>query len=204
VIKQKLGDRLEEWIPRLLPAFFQWKLSPAALTLLGTAICVISAVAFARGAFVAGALLLGLGGFFDLVDGMVARRHGRASRVGAFLDSTLDRLVDMSVLVGLMVHYAATGAPHWVVLTGVVLITSVMTSYAKARAEQLGPSIAVGVLERGERVVLLILGGLTGWMVPVLWLLALGGLVTVAQRFALACRELARRDAEAGGTGENL
>jgi CDP-diacylglycerol--glycerol-3-phosphate 3-phosphatidyltransferase len=195
VIKERLGETLEAWVPRLLPFLFWRELSPMALTVTGTLISVGSAVAFARGALAAGALLLLLGGFFDLVDGMVARRNGTASRFGAFLDSTLDRLVDMAVLVGLMVHYAGARQPEWVTLAGVVLITSVMTSYAKARAEQLGPAIQVGVIERGERIVLLALGGLTGWMIAALWVLAVGGLVTVAQRFALAYRELERFDA---------
>jgi CDP-diacylglycerol--glycerol-3-phosphate 3-phosphatidyltransferase len=191
VIKSKLGEQLESWLPRLLPFLFWRELPPNVLTVIGTLVSVAAAVAFSEGRFLAGALLLGAGGFFDLVDGVVARRQGTTTRFGAFLDSTLDRLVDMAVFVGLMVHYAAAGRPGLVTLTGVALIAGVMTSYTKARAENLGPAISVGVLERGERVVLLILGGLSGWMVPVLWILAVGGGITVAQRFALAHRLLA-------------
>jgi len=195
VIKSRLGERLESFLPRLLPFLFWRKLPPNALTVIGTLVSVAAAVAFARGAFVPGALLLWAGGFFDLVDGVVARRQGTTSRFGAFLDSTLDRLVDMAVFVGLMVHYAAAGRPGLVTLAGVALIAGVMTSYAKARAENLGPSISVGVLERGERVLLVILGGLSGWMVPVLWILVIGGGITVAQRFARAHRLLAGPEA---------
>jgi phosphatidylglycerophosphate synthase len=195
VIKSKLGDRLESLLPVVFPFLFWRRLPPNALTVIGTLVSVGAALAFARGALLAGALLLLGGGFFDLVDGVVARRQGTTTRFGAFLDSTLDRLVDMAVFVGLMVHYADIGRPALVTLSGVGLIAGVMTSYAKARAEQLGPPIHVGVLERGERVVLLALGGLTGWMVPVLWLLAIGGGITVVQRFARAHRELAAIEA---------
>ncbi len=206
MIKERFGDRLETWVLRLFPFLFWGKLPPTVLTVTGTTICMGAAVAFARGAFGWGGFLLLLGGFFDLVDGMVARRMGQTTRLGAFLDSTLDRLVDMAVLVGLMVHYAAAGDPPSVGLAGFALITSVMTSYARARAESLGPAVRVGVLERGERTLLMAFGGLTGWMVLMLWVVAVGGLITVAQRFDRACRELARRDAAeaSGSAGEQL
>jgi len=203
VIKAKLGEEVEKLLPRLFPFLFWRRVSPAALTLTGTAITLGAAVAFGRGALVSGALLLLAGGFFDLVDGAVARRNGTSSPFGAFLDSTLDRLGDTAVLVGLMVHYSAVGQPPWVALAGFVLITSVMTSYAKARAGQLGSLLQVGVIERGERVVLIVLGGLTGWMVPALAILAVGGAVTVAQRLALAYRELERAEPETGRGGEH-
>jgi CDP-diacylglycerol--glycerol-3-phosphate 3-phosphatidyltransferase len=202
VLKAKLGEQLETWVPRILPFVFSRRLSPAALTITGTLICLTSAVAFALGEFGWGGGLLLAGGAFDILDGMVARRHGIESKVGAFLDSTLDRLVDMALLVGLMIHYAVAGEPLWVALAGFVLITSVMTSYAKARAETLGPIIGKGIFERGERILLLILAGLTGWMVPILGILAVGGLITVVQRFFLAYRALARTDAESERVGE--
>lgn len=197
MLKAKLGRQLDVWVPKLLPFVFNRRLSPSVMTVTGAVICLGAAAAFAVGEFLAAGLLLAAGGLFDLLDGIVARRSGCESKVGAFLDSTLDRLVDMAVLVGLMLHYAVAGDPIWVGLSGFVLITSVMTSYAKARAETLGPSIGKGIFERGERIGLLIVGGLTGWMLPILGILAVGGLITASQRFAQACRELARTDAEA-------
>ncbi len=190
MIKEQLGDRLEAWLPRLLPFVFRAPLSAHGLTWLGTAICLAAAVLYARGELLAGGLVLALGGFCDLVDGMVARQRGTASRYGAFLDSSLDRVVDMAVPLGLMLHYAGEDRPELGGLAGVVLVTSVMTSYTKARAENLGPELRGGLIERGERVGALILGGVTGWMVPFLAALALGGAITVAQRFAVARRQL--------------
>ena len=93
---------------------------------------------------------------------MVARHHGITTRFGGFLDSTLDRLVDMALLVGVAVHFAASGdAPH-VLLAGAALITSVLVSYAQARAELVVPDFRVGLFERAERVVVLALGALFG------------------------------------------
>jgi CDP-diacylglycerol--glycerol-3-phosphate 3-phosphatidyltransferase len=83
------------------------------------------------------------------------------------------------------------------------MVASVLVSYAKARAERFVPSFGGGVLERGERIVILALGGLTGYMRVALWIVAVGAAITVAQRFALAYREMTRLDAATGpGAGE--
>ncbi|MCG8591770.1 MAG: CDP-alcohol phosphatidyltransferase family protein [Proteobacteria bacterium] len=191
MIKAAFGDRIDGWVQTLFPFLFSRSLDPNVLTVAGAVVCTAAAVAFAFGAFAAGALLLAAGGFFDLVDGVVARHRGVATPFGGFLDSTLDRLVDMVVLFGLVVHYAATGSVATVVLTGVVLVASVLTSYSKARAELVLGHFDGGFLERGERFGLLIAGGLFGIMVPVLWLLAVGTTFTAVQRFVLAHRLMA-------------
>jgi CDP-diacylglycerol--glycerol-3-phosphate 3-phosphatidyltransferase len=190
VIKARLGDRLDGWIHALLPFLFVRPVNPNALTVAGSAISLCAAFAYARGSFLLGGVLLLAGGFFDLVDGVVARHFGRSTAFGAFLDSTLDRFVDMVVLLGLILHYAPAGRQGAVLLVGVALSMSVLTSYTKARAEQVIPHLEGGFVERGERVALLAAGSLTGWMLPALWLLALGTTLTVVQRFAAAHRQL--------------
>ena len=194
MIKAKLGHQLDAWLLKLFPFVVRLPLHPNLFTVIGTVVSLGAALAFALGHFPAGALLLLGGGFFDLVDGVVARQRGTASAFGAFLDSTLDRLVDMAVLVGLMMFYSGRGEASSVLLAGVALMASVMTSYAKARVEEFVPSMSGGLLERGERIALLALGGLTGWMVPVLWILAVFGSFTVVQRFSIAHRTLAETD----------
>jgi phosphatidylglycerophosphate synthase len=156
-------------------------------------------LAFADGAFRLGGWLLVAGGFFDLVDGVVARHFEISTRFGAFLDSSLDRVVDILVMLGLMVFYVRE--PSWVGvgLCAVILVASVLTSYAKARAELVLERMPGGLLERGERVGLLAGGAILGWIEPVLWLLAVGTLVTVGQRFLYAYREMARLDSEEKG-----
>ena len=197
MIKAKFGDRLDGWIHTAFPFLFTRSLNPNLLTLAGAGISVGAAIAFGLGAFVCGGVLLLAGGFFDLVDGVVARHQGTSTSFGAFLDSTMDRFVDMVVLFGLVVHYGRAGEVGLVVLVGVVLMASVMTSYAKARAEQTIPVLEGGIFERGERVGLLAAGALFGIMSWALWLLAAGTVFTVAQRFNTAYRELESLDARA-------
>ncbi len=159
--------------------------------MVGALVSISGAVALGNGAFVTGGLLVLLGGGFDLVDGVVARHQGRATPFGAFLDSTLDRLVDMAILLGILMHYASVGALGAAFLAGFAMVASVLVSYAKARAELYLKSFGGGVLERGERIAILALGALSGYLIWALWLVAIGAAITVAQRFALAYREMA-------------
>jgi phosphatidylglycerophosphate synthase len=196
VIKEKLGQHLDGWIHSAFPFLFRRPIDPNLLTLVGTVVSLAAACAFATGHLRAGALLMLAGGFFDLVDGVVARHFGTSSRFGAFLDSTLDRFADMVLAVGLVVHYGLQSQPVPQALAAVVLVASVLTSYAKARAELMIPHLDGGLLERGERVGLLAVGGLFGVMVPVLWILAIGTTVTAGQRIAATYRALELLDAE--------
>jgi len=194
VIKSVVGRRLDDLIHRLFPFLFWRRLDPNTLTICGTLVSLAAAVAFGRGSLPLGGILILVGGFFDLVDGVVARHHGISTRFGGFLDSTLDRLVDMSLLVGISVHYAHSDDPGGVLLAGVAATASVLVSYAKARAELDGPSIDVGVLERGERVGLLAAGAILGFLTLALWVVAIGSTITVIQRFAAAHRALSHLD----------
>jgi CDP-diacylglycerol--glycerol-3-phosphate 3-phosphatidyltransferase len=196
VIKSKLGNYVDGAVHAVFPFLFRRRLNPNLLTVVGTLVSLLAAAAFAAGEFVVAGVLILAGGFFDLVDGVVARHHDISTRFGAFLDSTLDRLVDMALLVGLAVHYAAVGEPGNVLLAGVALVAGVMVSYAKARAELFVPTFEVGFFERAERVVLLAAGAVFGFMEIALWIVAIGSTVTVIQRFARAYHEMERMDAD--------
>jgi phosphatidylglycerophosphate synthase len=198
VIKAKFGDRLDDWLRRLLPFLFRRRLNPNVMSVLGALICLVAAVAFAEGWLVTGGFLMLFGGAFDLLDGVVARSHGIATRFGAFLDSTLDRVVDMALLLGIAMHYVFEGEPGHVLLAGYVLATSVLVSYTQARAELVVPSFKVGLFERGERILVLGLGALSGFLVVALWIIAIGSTATVIQRFTKAHREMSRIDASEG------
>jgi phosphatidylglycerophosphate synthase len=119
VIKARFGDRLDGWLEAALPFLFRRPVNPNMLTVVGTLISVGAGVSFATGRFVLGAVLILVGGVFDLVDGVIARHHGIATAFGAFLDSTLDRLADMAMLLGVMLYYAALGDAGTVLLGGV-------------------------------------------------------------------------------------
>ena len=190
MIKSAVGERLDGLIHRLFPFLFWRRLDPNTLTIVGTLISLLAASAFGVGWLRIGGVLILAGGFFDLVDGVVARHHGNSTRFGGFLDSTLDRLVDLALLVGLSVHFARLERPDLVLLTGIAATACALVSYAKARGELGGARIEVGILERGERVGLLAAGAILGWVVPALLLVAIGSIITVIQRFVAAHREL--------------
>lgn len=195
MIKAKLGDRIDGWLHRALPFLFRWRVNPNALTALGAGISLLAAGLFASGALVAGGLVMLAGGACDLIDGVVARHQGKATRFGAFLDSTLDRLVDMALLLGVAMHYALRGEPGHVLLAGYALAAGVLVSYAQARAELVVPEFRVGLFERGERIACLAAGALFGLMIPALWIISVGSTVTVVQRFTCARREMNAIDA---------
>jgi CDP-diacylglycerol--glycerol-3-phosphate 3-phosphatidyltransferase len=131
--------------------------------------------------FYAGLIIIG-SGFFDLVDGEVARAQRRVTRFGAFFDSVVDRYSDASQFFGLLVFYARGGRFFYIVLTAYVIVSAIMVSYSRARAESLIGSCRVGFMERPERLVLVILGALFNRMAPVLWLIAVLSTITVIHR----------------------
>jgi CDP-diacylglycerol--glycerol-3-phosphate 3-phosphatidyltransferase len=199
VIKEKLGHRIDGLIHTLFPFLFLRPIDPNLLTVVGMLVAGAAGLAFAEGAMRLGGCLLIAGGFFDLVDGVVARHFGIATRFGAFLDSSLDRVVDIVVMLGLFVFYSRADSALGMALCAIVLVASVLTSYAKARAELVLDRMPGGLLERGERVGLLAIGALFDWISPVLWVLAVGTVVTAGQRFLYAYREMARLDLEEEG-----
>jgi CDP-diacylglycerol--glycerol-3-phosphate 3-phosphatidyltransferase len=133
------------------------------------------------------------------VDGAVARHNRTSSSFGAFLDSTLDRVVDMTILLGILMHYAKAGDHPTALLTGLAMIATVMVSYTKARAESIVSEFNGGIMERGERVLFLVAGALTGYLPLCLGVVAVGSAITAIQRVAMAHREMAQLDAAAQG-----
>jgi CDP-diacylglycerol---glycerol-3-phosphate 3-phosphatidyltransferase len=167
-----------------------FKVNPNLLTFTGVLISLWAAFEFGYGQFFRGGLVLIAAGLFDMLDGEVARVSRTETLFGAFYDSVVDRYSDIIILQGLMVYYARKQMLGYVVLVGIVFMGTLMTSYAKARAECLIPSCKVGFMERPERVVLLIIGGLSNRMEAVLWVLAVLGNWTVINRIYYTWREL--------------
>jgi CDP-diacylglycerol--glycerol-3-phosphate 3-phosphatidyltransferase len=166
------------------------RISPNVLTFIGLVINVIAALFFGfasadnnqpRRFLYAGLVIIGAG-IFDMVDGRVARATNQVTLFGAFFDSVIDRYSDVAIFFGLLVYYARANRFFYVVLVAVVMTTSVMVSYTRARAESLIPSCKVGFMERPERIVLVIIGALTNHMAPVLWVLAVLSTITVIHR----------------------
>jgi CDP-diacylglycerol--glycerol-3-phosphate 3-phosphatidyltransferase len=129
------------------------------------------------------------GGLFDALDGAVARESNRMSDFGAFLDSTLDRISEAVVFVGIIFFYATSDGPYAALLAGTAMTFSLLTSYTRARAEGLGIRCEVGLLERASRVVLLSAFSILGFLTIGLGLVAAGALVTTVQRILHVRRE---------------
>ena len=164
-------------------------INPNLLTFFGLLVNFGAAASFAVGNFRTGAMIIFFAGFLDMLDGQVARRQNRVTAFGAFYDSTLDRYADMALYMGLLVYYSVSGRTPYVVLAAVATGGSVMVSYARARAESLIPLCKVGFMERPERLVLLIIGGLVNRMGPVLWVIAVISTITVIHRIVFTWQE---------------
>ena len=164
--------------------------SPDVVTLVGTLGVVVGAlVFFPRGEFFWGTLFITAFVFSDLVDGTMARMTERSSRWGAWLDSTLDRVGDAAVFAGIALWFAGDGDDRLLLVLSLYCLSSgAVVSYAKARAEGLGMTANVGITERADRlVVVLVATGIEGLGVPyvqavALWYVAVGSTVTIAQR----------------------
>src|SRR5512141_2333381 len=165
------------------------KISPNVLTFIGLVINIGAAVLFGyataetqqRYFLYAAAVIIGAG-IFDMVDGRVARATGQVTQFGAFFDSVIDRYSDVALFFGLLVYYARANRFFYLVLVALVMVTSVMVSYTRARAESLIGTCKVGFMERPERIVLIIIGALFNRMAPVLWLVAVLSTITVIHR----------------------
>src|SRR3989441_3697374 len=201
------ADGIGRGAQRIIDAMVRWlaygHINPNFLTVIGVAINVGSGLLFGYGYFFWAGIVLIVANLFDMLDGQVARLSGRVTRFGGFLDSSLDRLSDMVVFVGLMLFYARDTEFHStlnVFLAGAGLMGSVMISYASARAESLIPKCDAGFLRRPERVVLFIIGALSthpgsnnffaNRMPAVLWVLAVGSYWTFAHRMYHTWHEL--------------
>jgi len=182
--------------------------TPDTITIVGTTGAVASAVVFfTRGAWFTGTMLVWGFVMLDLVDGAVARVSGRSSRFGAVLDSTCDRIADAAVF-GSIGWYFARHGQRWMLLAALLcLVLGSLTSYIRARAEAAGLSATVGIAERADRLIIVLVGtGLSGEHLRVpyvqaiaLWSLVAASTITVAQRFATVYRQSRAIDsAEAG------
>lgn len=165
-------------------------ITPNMFTFLGMIVNAWAAAFFAMGEFRRAAAVLFLAGFLDMADGQVARRIGRVTAFGAFLDSTLDRYSDLALYMGLVVHYTLIGRTFYMILAAIAMASSFMVSYSRARAESIIPSCKVGFMERPERLVLLIIGATFVKMAPVLWVIATLSTTTVIHRVLYTWQEL--------------
>jgi len=205
MLLDRLGEALAPGVDGLVRRVS--RVSPDALTVTGLALngvaCALFALAGGEGyadpdRLRWGGLVALAAAVFDMLDGRVARLRGRETQWGAFLDSTMDRYSDMLLYLGLMILYARFDDTPHMVLVWVAAFGTFLTSYTRARAESLLASCAVGILERPERLALIILGAVLNHVVGVLWLIAVLANLTAIQRIFYVHRELKRGEATGG------
>lgn len=184
-----IGYKLGHFLDRpLYPVLKKIQIDPNVLTVLGFVITTGAAFVLAFDLFRGGLLVLA-GGFFDMLDGMVARANGKETRWGAYLDSVLDRYSDAFVFLGAAYNLKGTGA----LLSLATMIGALFVSYARARAEGLGVQCTTGIMERPERIIIFSAGALSGYMIPALWVLMPLTHFTVLQRLVFTRKILRGR-----------
>ena len=188
-------DTVRAWSDPVGRTLVRLRLRPNHLTMCGLLVSACAGAAFVFGHVRLAGVLLILAGFFDLLDGSLARATGQATTFGAFLDSVIDRYSDIVVMLGIVVLYARMPHARGALLAMAGLAGSVMVSYTKARAESIGVTCDIGVMERPERLICLIAGALLGLMEPALWVLAILANLTALQRIVFTRRLLLERSA---------
>jgi CDP-diacylglycerol--glycerol-3-phosphate 3-phosphatidyltransferase len=166
------------------------RIHPNVLTFVGVLINVAAATALGVGQFVTAGLIMVVANIFDFIDGKVAQETQLVSKFGGFWDSVIDRFSDIALFIGLIYLYSEHGRTDYVMITALAMLFSIMTSYARARAESLIPRCKVGFMERPERIVLFMIGAFTNRMAAVMWVILVLSIVTVADRIFYTWREL--------------
>ena len=185
-------DTLTNWVKPIASLFN--KVNPNTVTVLSLVFCIGSGLFFAmRLPIIAGILLL-IGGFFDVLDGAVARENNRVTDFGGVLDSVSDRYADSAVFVGIM-WGGGLAIPGYIendwIIGAVALVGSLLVSYTRARAEAAGTGkLNIGLAERAERMLLIIIGAFTGLLQWAVLIVALLSHLTVLHRMIITRRIL--------------
>jgi len=195
MLKAKIGDRLDPLLIGTSRFIQRLGLGPNSLTFIGLGLNGLAAWALAEGVWLQGSGLIVLAGFFDILDGAVARNCREVSSFGSFLDSVADRYSDLSLLVGLFIYYSRYGSFLYQVLVGLSLMGTALVPYSRAKAETFIPRCNVGIMERPERILLLFLGTAIRSLMPmVIWILAVGTNLTVVQRVLYTRRHMVHEE----------
>ena len=173
------------------------RIHPNILTFVGVLINVAAAVELATNHFILAGVIMIVANIFDFIDGKVAVLLGAVSKFGGFWDSVIDRFSDIALFIGLIYLYSHLGRTDYVMVASLAMMFSIMTSYARARAESLIAKCKVGFMERPERIVLFMIGAFTNRMAAVLWVILVLSIFTVADRVIHTYRELQHDSREA-------
>ncbi len=165
-------------------------ITPNTLTWIGFFIALVTAVFAALGNLPVAGLLLLFGGYFDMLDGSLARRTGKVSVFGEVLDSTLDRLSEGAVLIGILYWFTVVGSVWGIMLVGVTMLSSLVVSYIRAKAEIIKVECLKGLFTRPERVIALAVGFFINRLEIAIGIIAFFSMITVGQRLYHVWRQL--------------
>jgi len=194
MVSRRIQRRVKQFVTLIMRPLARLGITPNTLTVLGLLLSFVTAGVIAQGFLFVGGLLVLFAGIFDMFDGAMARARNAATTFGAFFDSTLDRYSESIILFGLLIYALrepglqdrfwpfGNEQPWMISLIYITVVGSIMVSYAKARAEGLGLECKTGLLARPERVVILAIGLLTGFVIWALLLLAIFSHVTAVER----------------------
>ncbi len=190
MIGNKIGHRFDPYLYQLFKRIFGERGNPNLFTVMGLLATLFAFFLILKGFWISAGLTIILSGIFDLFDGMIARKFGKVTAFGGFLDSVLDRYSDLLLLLALIIHYLNRGDSGLVILTSLVSMGTVLIPYVRARAEAANVSCTIGLMERAERMILLSAGALFNWMEPMLWILAILTHFTVFYRIYYVWKKL--------------
>jgi len=173
---------IEPSLKALAQAFVHRNISPALLTLTGLGINAVAAGLYVAAYIVSAGVVILFAGLFDMLDGAVARASGKASKLGGFLDSVVDRYSDFLIFGGVLAYFARNGDLLMTLVSATALCGAFMVSYVRARAELVIPNCAVSLMERPERIIVLAAGSLFGFFHAAVWFLAVTTHLTALHR----------------------
>lgn len=183
MLSAKVGHSLDPLILRVYRLIFRDRIiSPNTVTLCGAVLGALVCCAVAFGYLIVGAILLVASGLLDLVDGALARHYEKTTPFGGFLDSVLDRYSDLLVMLGLLIYFVREGDASFAIITFVASIGTAIIPYARARAEAASLSCTVGIMERPERLLIIVAGLFLNLLPYTVVALAVLTHVTVFQR----------------------
>ena len=190
MIGNKIGHRLDPYLYNLFKNFFGEHSNPNLFTLMGFFSTLLGSFLILKECWILAGLFIVLSGVLDLIDGVVARKLGKVTAFGGFLDSVLDRYSDLLLLLSLLIYYLRKEDPVLVILTSFVSIGTALIPYVRAKAEAANVPCNIGLMERAERIILLSARALFDWIVPIFWMLAILTHFTVLQRIHYVWKKL--------------
>ncbi len=180
----------ERTVSPVIDVFYRINITPNFLTITGLILTAAGSYFIITGSFFIAGILITLGNLCDAIDGALARKYKQTSKFGAFLDSVVDRYSDFLPFAALSIFFS--GNLFMLLFSVFSIAGSFLVSYSKARAESLGITCNVGILERPERSIILIISLLTGYVEIGVILIAVGSHITALQRIFYVYRESKR------------